>query len=79
MKSFLSIKGLRKAKRSKKPVLVPSDSLFKNGKTYPLYISDDPVNENDPANIKEMEEAVKSLTECPIPDWVLKRHVKKED
>ncbi len=63
MKSLLSIKKWREAKRAKKPVKLPKDSLFKDGEIYPLFISDEPINENDPFFIESMEAAKKSLKE----------------
>jgi hypothetical protein len=33
------------------------------------------VNENDPVLIRKKEEAIKSLTETPLPEWLLNRHL----
>jgi len=46
------------------------------GKAYPLYPADHLYfNPNDPFMIRKMEEAIKSLRETPIPDWVLNRRL----
>jgi hypothetical protein len=38
-------------------------------------VDDWPVNENDPFLIRKEQEAIKSLTETPLPDWLLNRHL----
>lgn len=36
------------------------------------------VDENCPVVLRKKAEAIKSLTETPLPDWVLNRHLRKK-
>ncbi len=41
---------------------------------YPLTIVENPsIDENDSFFVKKKEDAIKALTECPLPDFLLNR------
>jgi hypothetical protein len=49
---------------------------IKKGEKYEIRVNPDlHVNENDPVLIRKKEEAIKSLTETPLPEWLLNRHL----
>jgi hypothetical protein len=58
--------------------MIRRKTALKKGKGYPFWVvTDRDINENDPVLIRKKEEAIKSLTECPLPDYVFKRGKKK--
>ncbi len=54
-------------------------NTIKKGEKYEIRISPDLwFDENDPVLIRKKEEAIESLTKCPIPEWVLNRTLDKK-
>jgi len=72
MKNFLSLKKFHKSSRKAKTIIVKS-GLFKGMEIYPVRRCTLPINENSPFLVKKMEEAIRCLQECPIPEEILKR------
>lgn len=73
MKNFLPLKRFRKPVSTPRPVKLEASKIFRKEDTYQVYISYDPIDKNDPYYVKKMEEAVRSLTENPPPEFILKR------
>jgi hypothetical protein len=62
--------------RPKEGDMIRKKNTLKIKKTPTIPMVDDwPVNENDPFLIRKKEEAIKSLTETPLPEWLLNRHL----
>jgi hypothetical protein len=72
MKRFLLQRKMRRAMRTGKPIAVRS-TLFKGEKIYPIYVSNRPVNKEDPFYKRKMEEMDRILKETPIPQYLLDR------
>ncbi|SRR5258707_14852213 len=72
MKRFLLQRKIRRAIRTGKPIATRS-SLFKGEEIYPIYVSNRPINTNDPYYQKKIEELDRILKEAPIPDYILKQ------
>jgi hypothetical protein len=54
-------------------------NTIKKGEKYEIRVNPDiHYNENDPFLIRKEQEAIESLTKCPIPDWVLNRTLEKK-
>ena len=59
--------------------MIPKELEIALGDTYPLTVVEDPSQyDNDPFFTKKKENAIKALTECPIPEWLLKRMEKPQ-
>jgi hypothetical protein len=81
MKSLSYLKKSAKFIRPKEVDMIRKKNTVKRVKTPTIRIVDDwPVNENDPFLIRKEQEAIKSLTETPLPEWLLNRdlHIKKK-
>ncbi len=62
--------------RLKEGNMIRKKSIVKKVKASTIRMVDDwPVNENDPFLIQKEQEAIKSLTETPLPEWLLNRHL----
>jgi hypothetical protein len=74
MKNFLF---LRKSNKQRKPATwtrLPDSESCIRGESYPIYVSNDAfIDENCPFLLKKGEEADRSLTENPPPEFILKR------
>ena len=72
MKRFLLQRKIRRAIRTGKPIISRS-SLFKGEDVYPIYVSERPINKNDPYYQKMQERLDRLLEETPIPKYLLER------
>jgi hypothetical protein len=71
MKRFLLLRKLRRAIRTGKPLKFRS-SIFK-GESYPIYVSDKPINRDDPFYKMKAEAADRFFKEVTLPDWLIER------
>jgi hypothetical protein len=71
MKNFLSLKRIRRKKKAK--TIIIKSGFLKGHEAYPVHILRGYVDENSPFLVKKMEEAIRSLQECPIPEEVFRR------
>jgi hypothetical protein len=72
MKNFLSLKRFRKSNKKAKTIIVKAGFL-KGHEVYPVRRFRGYIDENSPFLVKKMEDAIRSLQECPIPEEVFKR------
>ncbi|HEY4109726.1 hypothetical protein [Puia sp.] len=73
MKNFLSLKRSHKIRKKRKWIKVAPSGLFKNGETYPLYVSTEPFDETAPYYVKALEEAYRVFEKAPLPEFLQKR------
>ena len=72
MKNFFSLKRFLKSNKKAKTIIVKSGFL-KGHEIYPVRRCKRPIDENSPFLVKKMEDAIRSLKECPIPEEVFRR------
>ncbi|HEY4111479.1 hypothetical protein [Puia sp.] len=72
MKRFLLLRDLRRAIRTGKPLKFRG-SFYKKGETYPLYVSDRPINKDDPFYKMKAEEADRFFKNLRLPDYLVER------
>lgn len=72
MKNFLSFLKFDKSKRKAKTIVVRSGP-FKGQRIYPFRKCTVPIDENSPFLVKKREDAIRSLTENPPPEFILRR------
>jgi hypothetical protein len=76
MKRLSYLKKSAKFMRLKVANMIRKKGTVKSVKAPTIRIVDDwPVNENDPFLIQKEQEAIKSLTETPLPERLLNRHL----
>jgi hypothetical protein len=62
--------------RPKEGNMIRKKNTLKRERVPTIRVVDDlHINENDPVLIRKKEEAIKSLTETPLPEWLLNRHL----